>query len=260
MGVAQTTGGNIITNNTNTNTMNFASYNSTQMKNDEWGAVAYLSNSAYGTTGAGNAKVYNNGHYSNSVTSNGTCSANNVTTDTSTTATGCRYVTGAGPVANQSDNYGTALYQYHTTIGRQASTTGNIYGIYDTAGGVWEYVMGNFNSTTNTSYMATMPNANYYNNYPSSIFTNNNYYDNNDQCTWATCGGHALHETKTVQSVSSYDQSWGSDYSHFVYSSLPWFLRSGYSYDGSDAGVFASSLSYGLGSGSIGLRVVAGSF
>jgi hypothetical protein len=281
MGANRTYGGNTITNNTNTNTMNFNSYNSTQMKNDEWGAVAYLSNSAYGTTGAGNAIVYSNGYYNSNVSSSGTCTVINVTTDTSTTATGCLFVTGAGPVADQSDRYNATLYQYHTTIGQQASTTGNIYGIYDIAGGVSEYIMGNLNST-GSIYIGTIPNADYYNNYPGSgtrggangsgLFctaTDNSstgcdskyvYFGNNQKCNWATCGGHALHETKRVQSVSSLDQSWGWDSSRFVYSDYPWFMRGGSSVDGSYAGVFASSNSAGGAGAVASFRVVAGSF
>jgi hypothetical protein len=264
MGTTQTTGGNTITNNTATNTMNLSTYTSTQMKNDQWGAVAYLSQSIYGTT-ATNPKVYNNGYRNGNVSSNSTCT---VADSTATSATGCRFLTGAGPVASQSDSSGTTLNQYHTTIGQQASTTGNVYGIYDLSGGAWEYVMGNRNATSSTTYIATMPNANYFNNYPVPSFgtqpswsssLDENYY-NNDVCTWATCGGHALHETKTVQSVSLYTQSWGSDYSYFVHSGASWFQRGGVSNDGSTAGVFASDYYQGNAYNYIGFRVVLGVF
>jgi hypothetical protein len=120
--------------------------------------------------------------------------------------------------------------------------------------------MGNYNGTQNSTYMATMPDTNYYNNYPSSIFTNDGYMSNNNQCTWATCGGHALHETKTVQPVSSDYQSWGSDDSRFVNSSDPWFLRGGISSNDLYAGVFTSSSYSGPGYYHLGFRVVAGSF
>jgi hypothetical protein len=117
--------------------------------------------------------------------------------------------------------------------------------------------------------MVTMPSADHFNNYttaagfgaqPSWSSSSSSYYYNNDVCTWSTCGGHALHETKIQQSVSSSAQSWGSDYSNFVYSSYPWFKRGGYSGHGSYAGVFASSHYDGYGDSNVGFRVVAGSF
>jgi hypothetical protein len=63
-----------------------------------------------------------------------------------------------------------------------------------------------------------------------------------------------------TQSVSSNNQSWGSDYSNFVNSSNPWFKRGGNSNNGSNAGVFASNNNNGNGNNNVGFRVVAGSF
>ncbi|MDR2063846.1 MAG: hypothetical protein LBQ02_03630, partial [Candidatus Nomurabacteria bacterium] len=85
-------------------------------------------------------------------------------------------------------------------------------------------------------------------------------YYNNDVCTYQTCGGQALHETKTVQSVSSDTQSWGSDYSYFVNSSLPWFPRGGNANDGSNAGLFYSLRYLGNADYHDGFRVVGGGF
>jgi hypothetical protein len=57
------TGGNTITYNTATNTMNLSSsYITRMLKNRDWGATVYLSASNYGATGQGNFKVYNNGY------------------------------------------------------------------------------------------------------------------------------------------------------------------------------------------------------
>ena len=84
---------------------------------------------------------------------------------------------------------------------------------------------------------------------------NGTYYTNNNLCTWATCGGHALYETKNVQSVSSLNQSWGGDVSYFVSSSSPWFGRGGIADAGSDAGVFFSYSNIGWMTNSGGFRV-----
>ena len=80
------------------------------------------------------------------------------------------------------------------------------------------------------------------------------YYYNNDVCTWETCGGHALHETKQYQSVSSLRQSWGSDYSNVVYSSSRWFQRGGYANAGSGAGLFYSNYNSGYSYSYVGFR------
>ena len=131
------------------------------------------------------------------------------------------------------------------------------------SGGAHEYVMGNLtgydnqSETLDSSYMTTQAKPPYVDLYKESLgfdysssddtnpdwskSTSANYY-NNDVCAWATCGGHALHETKQYQSVSKYGQSWGSGDSNFVYSSSRWFLRGGYSSEssGSYAGLFNS--------------------
>ena len=102
---------------------NSGSVDSHLIKNDEWGAVAYLCYSKYGnvpmTNGAG---VYNGtgGYYYN-------------------------FYTGAGPYTNTSEEriYAyTEEHAYNTENGVLASTTGNVYGIYDMAGGAWERVAG----------------------------------------------------------------------------------------------------------------------
>ena len=71
-------------------------------------------------------------------------------------------------------------------LGAGASTTGNIYGIYDMSGGAWEYLMGNYNnysgnnSLANSGYTGTngpsssarsWPDAKYYDLYITSLLT-----------------------------------------------------------------------------------------
>ncbi len=117
---------NISTGNAQTVSMNIASSNGSvgtsanvdthQMKNVEWGAVAYLSQSKYGE------EPWNNPYGD---TDDGSWKLK----------TGYAGTTkDSQPLKEGNQN----LAQYNTTNGVKASTTGNIYGIYDMAGGSWE--------------------------------------------------------------------------------------------------------------------------
>lgn len=175
------------------------------LKNSEWGAVTYLSASRYGS---GVNKVQTN---------NGYGSGN----------------TGKGPSGGA----------YNTADGQLSSTTNNVYGVYDMAGGAWEYVMGSYATSPTQSSMSCFANAAkppYVDLYSDDEFTNGDWYANNDKCAWETCGGHALHETKSVQSVSDFGQSWGANGSAFVTPSIQWFGRGGDAENGSYAGLFYS--------------------
>ena len=192
------------------------------MKNSEWGAVAYLSHSKYGI----NTEVRKNNYRDSSSnyyrTSTG-CGADVANVNTSTVVTTC-----AIP-------YGTVSGETHTY---PQSTTGNISGVFDMSGGANEYVMGNYGNTPKNSgfaatWFTTTGNSKYYNLYDSSTFTGT-YSTNYTLCTLATCGGHALNETKL----------WYSDFAYFVYSSNPWLYRGGAG-NSADAGTFYSRSSSG---------------
>ena len=154
-------------------------------KNNEWGAVAYLTQSIYGRC-----------------TNSTTCTEIGINNNRN-------YITGYGaPAGNSSSN---SNGTYNTLLGKDASTTGTIYGIYDMSGGAYEFVMGVYSKTISNSGFSSLPDSKYYNNYTGSSYT-----------------GHALTETA----------GWYSDDADFVNSSSPWFIR-GRSYgDGLAAGVF----------------------
>lgn len=220
----------------------------TRMARDaDWGAATYLATSSYGKGAA-------NPVYINNCLDDTSWSNFNKRTGWSGTAADASYTGDCVPGTND-----TGAYQ--TAVGQQASTTGNPTGLYDMSGGNGEYTMGNFNHQQ-SSYggydgfgsAANFPDVKYLDIYPNPPFIGT-YYTNNNLCTWATCGGRALHETKTVQSVTSYDQSWGSDYSYFVDADHPWFLRGGGSINGSSAGLFSTSDLNG-NADDIGFRVV----
>ncbi len=101
--------------------------------NMEWGAVAYLTNSKYGRC------------------TNGSCTEVAINGYGETTYYNTK--TGCGPIESESTNYNSATCnEYNTTLGQTASTTGNIYGVYDMSGGASEYVMGNAASESGTTY------------------------------------------------------------------------------------------------------------
>ena len=93
------------------------------MKNTEWGAVAYLQHSAYGSQKS--VRINNNSSY--------------ITGYQANVEPTCGY-TASNEECNRYCNDGSCNTAYPNSV--LASTTGNISGIYDMSGGAWEYVMG----------------------------------------------------------------------------------------------------------------------
>ena len=94
------------------------------MKNMEWGAVAYLQHSKYGSE----TKIRINNNF------------NFLTGYASVSAPTCGY-TKDNRECNKYGVTSNITLPYNTTTGYLASTTGNISGIYDMSGGAHEYVM-----------------------------------------------------------------------------------------------------------------------
>ncbi len=190
------------------------------MKNSEWGAVAYLSQSKYGKYGKDKSEVHINNCQSR-ITGIG---ANNVSDSTSDTCTGLNN-------------------KYDGIYGIKASTTGNIYGIYDISGGAQEYVMGNYNdeigsSSFQSGFFDAEENTRYYDKYTGSSLVT--------ACDGEVCKGHALSETS----------NWYGDSSLSISSTSPWFLRGGLFSNGMNSGVFNSLGYYGRPSDNHSFRVV----
>ena len=190
-----------------TNCLNYnKTLNSHMMKNDEWGAVAYLSKSKYGKQ---NEEVWINNSSS--------------------------YITGsAGNSASASGNTGTTT-DYTSTQGVKASTTGTVYGVYDMSGGAWEYVAayvnnGDFNLK---NYGSSLVNGDAKTKNVYSKGSTNSYEDNYKQNKGVY--GDALYETSI--NGNSRDGSWYDDYSIFPIS--PFFIRGGSYNNGTNAGMFA---------------------
>ena len=208
-------------------------YDSHAMKNSEWGAVAYLSQSKYGKYGnsayeGANKEVYINNYYAS---------------DSERYKTGC---SGGGPGLSSSkdcipyndlnsDGDGTGQR------GPGASTTGNIYGVYDMNGGAWEYVMGNYSHSVGSSGFTGVLDTqykDYINFYTTSTAST--------ACSGTVCKSHALSETA----------GWYGEYSAMVYSSYPWMGRGGGYGNGTGAGVFYYNYASGIMSTNYSFRVV----
>jgi len=189
------------------------------MKNSEWGAVAYLTQSIYGR-----------------------CN-----TSTNCTDVGKNFGTYVGDeiyfLTGYRSNFDfsantlviTKSGKYDTPFGMDASTTGNIYGIYDMAGVLYEYVMGvytdgtnlwsGYNENSNSGFNGCLG-SECSNIFQSGLdFPNEKYYNTYTTEVAYTSSGlqHALTET-----YNWYDNSDG-----FVYSFRPWLLRGG-------SGIFSS--------------------
>ena len=202
------------------------------MKNMEWGAVTYLSHSKYGI----NKEITIN-NCSNYITGIGadTVSEN----ESSTTCT-------------------TDKNKYNGTSGVNASTTGNVYGVYDMSGGTEEYMMGNM-VWSNGQQMSGYSTSNNYNSAFTGFlydgetsftgtyaFPSKRYYDKYSYGTSSTeyKRGKLGDATKEMAPLSLNNTSWYSDYAYFVNLS-PWFTRSSDSSTNAFAGTFFFSNSFG---------------
>ena len=212
--------------------LNSTKTDSHQMKNSEWGAVAYLTQSSYGRNGT---EISLNNYY---------------TTESSPWRTAITGMCIDGTSGSKSTTLGNA---YNTTVGVKGSSTANVTGIYDLNGCVWERTaayISNGNASLSSygkSYANTTANANGYQTlstkwatvYPynssSDSYTNNySVYSGKKSTTYGF--GDAVLETSTTDSGSP---SWNGDCSDFPGPSSPFFGRGGCYGDTSLTGLFA---------------------
>ena len=186
------------------------------IKNMEWGAVAYLSQSKYGKQG--------NSDYTDA---NKEVFINNNST----------YKTGYSGGSYNSALSTTETYSYNNFIngGPGASTTGTVYGIYDMNGGTAEYVMGNMVDSSGNFYISnagTWTSANY---------PINKYYDKysyNIEKTSLTRGKLGDGTKEVTKNFSSENGRWYSDFNYFPAYVNSWILRSGCTWDTTASGLY----------------------
>ena len=197
------------------------------IKNSEWGAVAYLSHSKYGTCTSGSCTEIGINNNSN-------------------------YITGCG--SSPSSSSSTTCNIYNTSKGMLASTTGNIYGVYDMSGCSWEYTMSNMiwtdgltmvsgNSTTdNSGYTGILYNNGKYGSYTGISYPSVKYYDRYSYGNYLSRIRSKLGDcVKEMVNNTSNNYGWYSDYSYLTNENNSWSSLGG-AYDASSgAGIFAAS-------------------
>lgn len=186
---------------------NSAEVNTHMIKNTEWGAIAYLTYSKYGRSD----EIWVNASMD--------------------------VITGCGGQSASGATFSGCPYPYDSVNGKQASSTGNLYGIYDLSGGAWEFTSAYINNGNNSlmSFGSSIINATSENkdiykmgNLDEQTLNyeiNKNYY------------GDAIYETSSSVDAPN-TNSWNNDYSHMPNTSGPWFVRGGINTNRGFAGLF----------------------
>ena len=232
------------------------------MKNSEWGAVSYLSQSKYGLDGT---NIVINSVYLNNTTK----SVYAVTGCASSTADASAVSTTIGALNNRTQS---GVYVWTQKNGTAASSTGTIYGIYDMSGGTWERTAGlvnngNSNLTTyGSQVIADLNNGKstrYITVYPHDSSKDSTSITNTDanlntasQANYVKntkIYGDGIRETSTAGTGKS---SWYSDYSYFAGLNTPFFVRGGNYGSTSGAGLFYFNRNNGTSNYSNGFRSV----
>ncbi len=211
------------------------------MKNTEWGSVAYLQHSKYGSQVS--VRINNNSSY--------------ITGYAATIEPTLGYNGGTSIEGNRNESTnlrvdGTYTTNYLNSNSVVASTTNNYTGIYDMSGGAWEYVMGY--TTGATTVGGTSGITNLYSNF----FSNSSYSKYWDKYTLTAetnynnrILGDATGEMGPFGSEKDPDggtrnkSSWYKDYAYLVSSSTPWFARGGAWVNGIISGAFSTGFGPG---------------
>ena len=201
----------------NSNGTSYGTRNYAILKNSEWAAVAYLTNSNYGL---GDTEIRKNAFNQSSGFKTG-CGSN--TTSNSPRTASCEMGFGSSTTYPQ-------------------STTGNIYGVFDMSGGVWEYTL---SVMTNVASVPV---------YSSSGFASGNmpsptYYD-----TFGYGTNPADYTRTTLGSSTGEVFGWYSDKAELVSGTSSWLIRGGRNIDTDDVGIFSFSADTGEAREYIGFR------
>ena len=291
----------------------------TMMQNSQWGAVAYLTQSEYGNMQTSNedSGMWNNPYTEGYAKNNDNKTGSYWVTMTGMAGTGRDASTAYdlivqnktedltkgtitintkrneeikkddGTYENNVIDKTYIYYRYYTDNGQKASTTRNIYGIYDMAGGTWEYMANSIevnNSEEAIKLKKFVPKfaTIYKGNKNDGIISNedgsklddglgrlSNYKENKliyGDAIWETSMSNV--KTNYTDKISSnvtdsdgekygYYNSWNGDYSYFPVGQRPFFRRGGNFEYGGRAGAFSFDDSTGFTYEYTGFRIVA---
>ncbi len=181
------------------------------MKNTEWGAVAYLTNSIYGRCTESTCEEVFINNNSNRITG------------------------WSGLVANESDSTSKGnIYSNAQSV--LASTTKNHTGIYDLNGGGREYV-----ASVNGSLMATINGVNY----SGFTETDESFYPQKYYDSYVNNTNNTDYSKRILGDATAETKGWNSDTANFINDKDPWFSRGGYNSGAQISGIFYFYGSYG---------------
>ena len=183
------------------------------MKNMEWGAVTYLYHSKYGRC------------------TDGTCEELTINNCSS-------YITGIGAdtvsASSSSTTCSTDKNKYNGESGVKASTTGNVYGVYDMSGGAYEYVMGNMVNSSNQFYTSSASNWST-TTYPLAKYYDSYTYDGTYSVYYRGKLGDA-----TIEMSPKNNLSWYSKKAYFFAVSYSWLVRDSLFYYNNSSGSYSA--------------------
>ena len=197
------------------------------IKNTEWGAIAYLTTSDYGK--------YGNPTYTNASGLEKELWINN----SSTYVTGC-----AGSSINDS-LYAGCESAFSSTNGVKASTTGNVYGIYDMSGGALDYVMAAPYNTGNTTVAISSTG------FSQVVIDGASMIKYVDKYLYGTSyNDQNAYNRRILGDATGETRGWNGDRAFMTYSGN-WLTRGGHADYYAEAGIFSSAPT----TGAAGLRL-----
>ena len=214
------------------------------MKNTEWGAVAYLTQSNYGRCKNNSCEEIMINNSRNAMTGFAAKSPATVGYDL--------YLDGTFTSPNVDT---VKAFAYPRSIA--ASTTGNVTGIFDMNGGLWEYVMGNANGEAGLSELSK--NIELISRYAKyfDVYDSNDFNEFNKRILGDATGEMGPFGIKNYNGnnnkINSYYEDWGQN---FATSNEPWFIRGGHYFHGTHAGIFAFQVGTGENKLAGGFRLV----
>ena len=251
------------------NQYGFATTDETHMmKNMEWGAAAYLSHSKYGINkkiNINNSSDFYTGRSGGNV--GGSTAINTVYTDQTSKTQYNKY--GFYTYDGYLLSYDTNTKSSTRDMSKIASSTGNIYGIYDLSGGSLECMMGNMVYSNGQQMSGYQTNNNYNSAFTGILsdggtsftgtyaFPSKRYYDKYSYGTSSTEYTRGKLGDATVEMApTGTGGNWYSDYAYFPSSSNPWFYRGGNYSASVYAGAFYFRKFYGYAGTGISARAV----